>query len=293
MSWGFGQSVEKHFERGTSRTYNFLFRASCESGLSVVRPLTGEARKRDEFGWNFGEGWPPSYEAFGRMRFLSALRQALSLRPRRVLELAAGDAALCACLASEGIAVVANDLRAEKLRAAVANFENEERIELIPGNLFELDPSHTGRFDLVIACEVIEHLAHADDFLRHVKRFLEPGGRILLTTPNGAYFRNRLPTLSEIENYSSLESRQFQPDAEGHLFLITPAELSELATHAGLRVEKIELYATPFITGHCRLSLMRGKRMISLCYSLEMLSRRLPIRLREKVCFSLSVLLSN
>ena len=293
MSWGFGQSVENHFERRTSRPHGSLFRASCKSGLSVVRPLTIDARKRDEFGWNFGEGWPPSYQAFGRIRFLLTLRQALSVRPRRVLELAAGDLALCACLASEGIAVVANDLRAEKLREAATNFENEERIELVPGSLFDLDPARTGRFDLVIACEVIEHLAHADDFLRHLKRFLDPGGRILLTTPNGAYFRNRLPTLCEIENSSSRETRQFRPDAEGHLFLITPAELRELATRAGLRVDVIELYATPFITGHGGLSLMRGRRMISVCYSLDSLSRRLPIRLREKVCFAMSALLRS
>ena len=196
-------------------------------------------------------------------------------------------------LRREGVAVVANDLRAENLKEAVATFQNAGSIQLLPGNLFELDPAQTGRFDLVIACEVIEHVAHADEFLRHLKRFLDPGGRILLTTPNGSYFRNRLPTLSEIEDFSSLEARQFQPDADGHLFLITPDELNALATRAGLRVDKIDLYATPFITGHCRLSLMRGRRMIPICYSLEKLSQHLPIRFREKVCFLMSALLSE
>src|SRR5260370_39489875 len=76
-----------------------LFRSACQSGLSVVRPLTQGARTGDVFGWNFGSGWPPSYEAFGRMRVLATLQQALALRPNRVLEVAAGDCALGACLA--------------------------------------------------------------------------------------------------------------------------------------------------------------------------------------------------
>src|SRR5208282_4159286 len=127
-----------------------LFRAACQSGLSVVRPLTEDARKRDEFGWNFASGWPPSYEAFGRMRALYTLQQALSLHPNRVLELAAGDAALSACLAARGVTVFANDLRAETLRDAVANYRNGENIKVRAGNLFELNPAQTGRFDLVI-----------------------------------------------------------------------------------------------------------------------------------------------
>jgi len=40
----------------------------------------------------------------------------------------------------------------------------------------------------------------------------------IATTPNGAYFRNRLPTVSEIKNPASLEPKQFGPDGDGQLF---------------------------------------------------------------------------
>lgn len=231
-----------------------LFRAACESGLSVVRPLKEAARESDEFGWNFGSGWPPSYEAYGRMRALATLENARSLQPKRILEIAAGDASLSASLAEQGVAAWANDLRAEALTAAVEMFETRERITVHAGNCFELDPERTGRFDLMTACEVIEHVAHPVDLLRQLKRLIEPGGHILLTTPNGAYFHNRLPTYGEIKDLDALEARQFKPDADGHLFLLTPAELNELAVEAGHWFEEI--------------------------------SRRLPWRVREAVLFT-------
>jgi 2-polyprenyl-3-methyl-5-hydroxy-6-metoxy-1,4-benzoquinol methylase len=268
-----------------------LFSAACQSGLSVCRPLTDGARKRDPFGFNFGRGWPPSYEAFARMRSLATLDRALALRPHRVLEVAAGDASLCACLAARGIEVFANDLRAEDLRKAVACFTVADDINLLPGNLFDLDSDQTGLFDLVIACEVIEHVAHPVDFLRHLRRFLTPAGHLLLTTPNGSYFRNRLSTYSEIADPVALEAKQFKPDADGHLYLLTPAELRRLSARAGLRVDQLDLYATPFITGHCRLSMIQGQPVARICCQLEQLSQCLSFKIREKFCFLISALM--
>jgi len=177
--------------------------------------LTDAAKQNDVEGWNYGSAWPPSYGAFGRLRCLTTLELALSLRPRRVLELAAGNGALSACLAACGIDVAVNDLRAEILKSAIADFTSEDRISLLPGNLFDLDPQEAGLFDLIIASEVLEHLAHTDDFLRHLKRFLTSEGQIVLTTPNGSYFRSNLPTHSMVVDFNALESNQFRPDADG------------------------------------------------------------------------------
>ena len=270
-----------------------LFRDACRRGLSVVRPLAEAARERDAGGWNFGRGWPPSYEAYGRMRALTTLNLAASLKPRRLLEVAAGDAALSASIIGAGASACANDLRAEELREALAHFENGPLIKALPGNVLDLDPARTGLFDLVAACEVIEHVAHPVELLRHLKRFLEPGGRILLTTPNGAYFRNFLPTYSQIKNESDLEARQFRRDADGHLFLITPGELAALVARVGLEVERLELFATPFITGHCGFSRLRGTAPVAICYGVEKLSQRLPAALKEKFCFAMFAILQR
>jgi 2-polyprenyl-3-methyl-5-hydroxy-6-metoxy-1,4-benzoquinol methylase len=267
-----------------------LFEEVCRSGLSAVRPLKQTARDNDPWGWNFGSFWPPSYSAFGRLRALMALAEAVALRPKSVLEVAAGDASLVASLACMGCKVVANDLRVENLEAAVGHFTNAADIEIVPGNLFELDPWSIGSFDLVIACEIVEHVAHTVDFLNHLKKFVNPGGHILLTTPNGSHFRNNLPTYSMVADFTELESRQFQPDADGHLFLLTPAEMASLGTQAGLVIERLVMWGTPLITGHGRLSLLSGKLPSRFCYEFECLAQRLPRAVREKLSLALSVL---
>jgi 2-polyprenyl-3-methyl-5-hydroxy-6-metoxy-1,4-benzoquinol methylase len=268
-----------------------LFRDVCASGLSRVRPLREEAATSDEWGWNFGHGWPPSYWAYGRMRALMALLEATALNPGSVLEVAAGDASLSASLASIGCRVAANDLRKENLENAVRSFTNRESIQLVPGNLFDLDPAATGLFDLVVACEIVEHVAHTVDFLRQLKRFVAPGGHILITTPNGSHFRNTLPTHSAIHDFTALESEQFKPDADGHLFLITPSEMLNLARSAGLAVERVTLWGTPLMTGHLRLSTLSSKSACRVCYQLERLSQRLPYSIKKKACVNFSVVL--
>jgi glycosyltransferase involved in cell wall biosynthesis/2-polyprenyl-3-methyl-5-hydroxy-6-metoxy-1,4-benzoquinol methylase len=49
-------------------------------------------------------------------------------------------------------------------------------------------PFDTGRFDLIWCSEVIEHLESPDDFTAEVDRLLKPGGKLLLTTPNSAFW---------------------------------------------------------------------------------------------------------
>lgn len=270
-----------------------LFRSVCSEGLSKIRPLrNGVSRKEDEWGWNYGSGWPPSYWAYGRMRAMMALLEASTLAPKTVLEVAAGDAALSACLAKNGCKAVANDLRADNLAEAVSNFTNAESIRCLPGNLFELDPAQIGRFNLVVACEIVEHVAHTVDFLLQLKRFVAPNGRILITTPNGAYFRNNLPTHSQIQDFTALEANQFKPDADGHLFLITPQELTDLAQHAGLAVERMVVWGTPAVTGHVRLAMLSTPAACWAWYQLERLSQNLPVSIREKACFNLSAVLT-
>jgi 2-polyprenyl-3-methyl-5-hydroxy-6-metoxy-1,4-benzoquinol methylase len=268
-----------------------LFHRVCHTGLHAVRPLNGSAASSDSEGWNYGSGLPPSYSAYGRMRALVALADAEALQPKSVLEIAAGDAALSASLAMQGRQVAANDLRKENLENAVSNFENASKIRLLPGNLFELDPAVAGQHDLVIACEIVEHVAHTVDFLKQLKRFVAPGGHILLTTPNGSYFRNTLPTHSMIQDFTALESQEFKPDADGHLFLITPEEMVALAREAGLTVERLSLWGTPFITGHAGVSRLSPVLPFRMCHSLERSTQNFSFATRAKYCFSMSLVL--
>ena len=48
-------------------------------------------------------------------------------------------------------------------------------------------------FDLVISVEVIEHVDEDDKFVSEIGRVLKPGGRFIMTTPNGDFVENRNP----------------------------------------------------------------------------------------------------
>ncbi len=267
-----------------------LFVDSCRHGLAVVYPFKSTTAP-DPFGWKYGSGWPPSYSAFGRMRSLLAVQDALRLKPKRVLEVASGGAGLAASLAKAGCSVVVNDLIEDGTKDAIDEYSTAKNLQFIGGNLFDLSPQETGKFDLAIACEVIEHVAHPLDLLIHLKEFLEPDGRILLTTPNGSHFRNKLPTYSQILDFNELESRQFMPDADGHLFLFTPQELSDLVAAAGLKIETLNCWGTPMLTGHCGLRFIAWAGMTRLAYRVERFAQRLNPTRRAHICTALTAIL--
>jgi 2-polyprenyl-3-methyl-5-hydroxy-6-metoxy-1,4-benzoquinol methylase len=267
------------------------FRDACLKGLSVVRPLLPNV-ETEQLPWNFTAAWPPSYPAFGRMRALLAVKEAVALQPHRMLEVAAGDGSLCAVLESRHCAVVANDLREDQLRDSLQHFTNADRIEVVGGNILELQPEQLGKFDLVVACEIIEHVARSEQFLRHLARFLTAKGHLLVTTPNGAYFRNRLPTWSQVSDFETLESQQFKPDADGHLFLMTPEEFSSLAGRSGLKVTSMGVWGTPFLTGHGKLVKLASRWWTWLTYAAETCAQGLPWGLRKRICFAFTAVLT-
>lgn len=48
-------------------------------------------------------------------------------------------------------------------------------------------------FDLVVSVEVLEHVEDDETFVSEVCRVLKPGGRFIMTTPNGDFVENRNP----------------------------------------------------------------------------------------------------
>ena len=143
------------------------------------------------------------------------LVQSVAAPGSRVLDIAAAQGNFSLRLAEIGYHMTWNDLRGELAEYVRLKHEVGE-ITFCPGNAFELNFEHL--FDVVLITEVIEHVAHPDEFLTKVAQLVKPGGHIVMTTPNGAYFRNPLPKFIHTTDPSVYEVGQFKPDADGHNF---------------------------------------------------------------------------
>ena len=146
-----------------------------------------------------------------------ALVEEVVPRGSRILDVAAVQGNFSLTLVERGYRVTWNDLRADLVDYVKLKHEHGD-ITFAPGNVFE--PEFNRAFDCVAVTEVIEHVAHPDDFLKKLPQMVRPGGYVVLTTPNGAYFRNHLPRFSEYADPSVFESVQFKLNADGHIFSV-------------------------------------------------------------------------
>lgn len=53
-------------------------------------------------------------------------------------------------------------------------------------------PAPDAAFSTIVAADVIEHLVNTDGFVNELRRILRPGGIVVISTPNLAYWLNRL-----------------------------------------------------------------------------------------------------
>ncbi len=149
-------------------------------------------------------------------------------------------------LAEQGFRVFAVDLQLSFLRYVRLKYESGE-LHCINASLEDLPLR--GTFDIILLGEVIEHVAYPDILLQSMSRLLDPSGCLILTTPNGERLRTRMPTLFQVKDRSLLVAKQFQPDADGHLYLLTRYELETEAWISGLRVVHHRYFGTPWVTG--------------------------------------------
>jgi 2-polyprenyl-3-methyl-5-hydroxy-6-metoxy-1,4-benzoquinol methylase len=197
-----------------------------------------------------------------------------------VLDVGAAQGNFSLALAELGYRVTWNDLRAE-LVDYVKLKHDFGSITFAPGNAFELEFSRP--FDAVLATEILEHVAYPEEFLRQLRGLVRQGGCITVTTPNGAYFRNRLPRLADVQDRHELESRQFQPDADGHLFLLYAEELVAMAQAAGLEIEQLVLFTNPLTTGHMKLERLLRVLPRATVNAVEVLTRNTPSFIARRI----------
>jgi len=208
----------------------------------------------------------------------------------RVLDLAAAQGNYTLWLAERGYDVTWNDLRGD-LEGYVRLKQERGTIRYAPGNAFDLRFEEP--FDLVLIMEIIEHVAHPDEFLAQVARLTRPGGHVLLSTPNGAYFLSDRPRFSDTSDPARYEAMQFQPDASGHIFLLHEDELGPLATAAGLEVREVRLFTNALTNGHLGSGALHRVLPGAAIDAVERATRALPRRLVRRLHTAMAVLLQR
>jgi 2-polyprenyl-3-methyl-5-hydroxy-6-metoxy-1,4-benzoquinol methylase len=108
---------------------------------------------------------------------------------REVMDVGAGHGAITALFA-EGRRVLATDLSDTCVAAMRQRFASAPNVEVRKADLRVLDPDQSGRrFDSIVLINVLEHIEDDAGTLAGLKRFLRPGGAVVLYVPalNGLY----------------------------------------------------------------------------------------------------------
>jgi 2-polyprenyl-6-hydroxyphenyl methylase/3-demethylubiquinone-9 3-methyltransferase len=214
----------------------------------------------------------------------------IAKRGNTILDVAAAQGNFSLILAESGYRVTWNDIRADMADYVKLKYEKGD-IEFKIGNVF--DVNFDDLFDIVLATEIIEHVAHPDEFLLKLSKLVKPNGYILLTTPLGSYFKNKLPKFTECTNPEQFESVQFKPNADGHLFLLHIDEIPLLINKADLEIVKIKTYTNPLTAGHIKLNKILGlfpKKGIFIC---EKFTQKMPKTIRKRIHTNMLVLLKK
>lgn len=148
------------------------------------------------------------------------------------------------------------------------------------GSIYEEHPSFVRRFDVVTLFDVIEHLDDPRGAVTQCRRFLKPGGWVVLTTPDSGSAAARL-----------LGSRWHHLDLDQHVSIFSISTLSRLLLEEGFLVDAVRTFGRRYRASYIARRLrelgrgnviMRAGAVIASPLSL-MPNVRIPINLRDVV----------
>jgi SAM-dependent methyltransferase len=116
--------------------------------------------------------------AYWAVRSVLGQRRARGL-PTRTLEVGSGLGYLTAALRRDGVDATGIDVSAAAVADATARFgAHFERVDVTdPGMV-------SSRYDVIVGLEIIEHLPDPRAFVAALRRWLNPGGSLVISTPN-------------------------------------------------------------------------------------------------------------
>jgi len=222
--------------------------APTGAGGGTAEPLHGERYLEDN-------------RSYTRWKVERVLRQ--PLRGQRVLDVGCA-AGLLTASAVQAALLLGLDRDPAVLQHARAHGYEVLRVDLdTPDRL----PLPDAGFDVVLALDVLEHLAAPLRLLRELRRVLRPGGLLILAVPNGLNVLNRaLVLLGRPEDITDRHHWLGIPFSD-HLQRVAFAPLVALLRREGFAVRSVEHFV-PHTVRHARLRWLQPA--VELCRGLDL-----------------------
>jgi 2-polyprenyl-3-methyl-5-hydroxy-6-metoxy-1,4-benzoquinol methylase len=167
------------------------------------------------------------------------LRERAQERPGRAVEIGFGAGVYLPALAGSFDQVVASDLDQAHLDHARAIAVKYPNVELIRDDILDSKlPAHS--FSLALCSEVIEHIPFTERVLAGIHRLLEPGGILLLSTPQRWSVMEMMAKIAFLPGIVQIVRRIYGEavfDME-HTNLMTAREVERQLSRAGFRIRE-------------------------------------------------------
>lgn len=211
---------------------------------------------------------------------LQRLQKFAPNQPCKILDVGCAQATLAMQLAEAGHKVTAMDLRQDFLDYAQLRWTHGD-IKFVCGNVLNIDDNQMSeKYDLIFANQIIEHLVYPLEMVTALKKRLNLQGRLIVTTPNGQYLKNKLPTFTALGDPNQWQEKQFTADGDGHFFAYLASELETIFHDAGFQSITCENYETPWISGHMKFRYLHPILPFRLLNAFDKLSLASPLRSR-------------
>lgn len=105
---------------------------------------------------------------------------------RTIAEIGCGEAGNLRPFLEIGCKVTGIDIAKNKIENGekfYANHPLKKNLTLLSEDIYSITPEKTGKFDLIIMRDTLEHIPNQDKFLSHVKKFMKPNGKIFFGFP--------------------------------------------------------------------------------------------------------------
>lgn len=176
-------------------------------------------------------------------RLVKTLQILSQYRARRILDLGCGAGDICVEI---GKLTGARELYGADISQRAVDMAKTKGITAIRVDLDNENlPFESKSFDIILALEIIEHLVDPDHLLLEMKSLLNPGGKVVVSTPNLAWWLNRIalglgfqPFFTEIStlNAGVGKKNSTRSPPVGHLRVFTNHGFKELALLHGFRI---------------------------------------------------------